>query len=261
MGDHHYNFYSPTCPLAGPALGMFGRKGQWDGLVELWFLWLMTRYGTNNYCFGCCEDELCAASTWHFHTKCYKCWYVCLLEGKLFWQLNPPEIQDLYLLLTGRFCLWLPRTFANKHTCSYLCVSRSVKILDGDAVNQTDGQEFAKPAAELSEAAAGGATVCVMMFRCFPCPSTFWYRLGQRRCPHFRWAAEWHSQIEKLEELINSCVVNISDWNSPPSRNIVAFLKGLNAQESISLQFFASSMRMLQQSYHIWYNYSTFTKF
>ena len=42
------------------SFGMFGRKGQWDGLVELWFLWLMTINGTNNYCFGCCEDELCS---------------------------------------------------------------------------------------------------------------------------------------------------------------------------------------------------------
>ena len=85
------------------------------------------------------------------------------------------------------------------------------KSWDGDVVKQTDGQEFAKPAAELSEAAAGGATVwgCFGVFL-FPQPSD--YRLGQCRCPHFRWAAEWRSQIVilkmwKLHMIVVLCCV------------------------------------------------------
>ena len=192
-----------------------------------------------------------AASTWHVHTKCYKCWYVCLLEGKLsgnwihqrskiyicFWPAGSAcDSQGHLQASTGI----LPVTFASH-------AAWKSWMVNGDAVNQTDGQEFAKPAAELSEAAAGGATVCVMMFRCFPSPSTFWYRLGQRRCPHFRWAAEWRSQIENFEELINSCVV-LCRQTYPAGIALQAGALWLH-------------MRMLQQSYHIWYDYSTFTKF
>lgn len=201
MGDHHHNFYSPTCPYAGVPLG-----DVWEGLWndDFYDLWFKIMYGlstvlvvlkislaqqvhgisTPNVDIFASLKENSSGSCIHQRSK-----IVIFAFDRQVLPVTPKDICkqayfQLPLRLTerenpGMVMLWSKLT----GVCQACC--RAVR-----------GRSRRRN--------------CVRMFRCFPVPSTFWLQIGPMQMPAFPlsgWVALPDSHFEDLEVAHDSGVV------------------------------------------------------